>query len=108
MATLPTNAQEAFRWTDLAALTAAAGSARGAAASADGYWLDLAGPRIVFVDGVYAPERSTPGHVALSPLTLDTAHPLGVQASGAAGWSIDLSAAEIVDPVQIVDRKSVV
>lgn len=102
MATLPTNAQEAFRWTDLAALTAAAGSARGAAASADGYWLDLAGPRIVFVDGVYAPERSTPGHVALSPLTLDTAHPLGVQASGAAGWSIDLSAAEIVDPVQIV------
>ncbi|MGT2514988.1 hypothetical protein ACVOMT_12880 [Sphingomonas panni] len=102
MAMLPTNSQEAFRWTDLAALTSAAASTRGEAATADAYWLDIAGPRILFVDGVYAPDRSTPGHVALSSLTLDTAHPLGVQASGAAGWSIDLSATEIADTVQIV------
>ncbi|MGN5374713.1 hypothetical protein [Sphingomonas hankookensis] len=102
MATLPTNAQEAWRWTDLAALTTAATSTRGDVPDADACWLDIAGPRILFVDGIHDAARSTPGHVAISPLTLDTAHPLGVQASGATGWSIDLSAAEIVDTVQIV------
>ncbi len=102
MATLPTNRDEAWRWADLAALSAAAASEPAAAPGVDAGWLDLPGARIVFVDGVYDATRSMPGHVALSSLTLDTAHPLGVQASGAGGWSIDLSAAEIVEPVQIV------
>lgn len=102
MATLPTNRDEAWRWTDLAALSAAAASESAEAPGADGYWLDLPGARIVFVDGAYVDHLSTPGHVALSSLTLDTAHPLGVQASGAGGWSIDLSAAEVAEPVQIV------
>jgi Fe-S cluster assembly protein SufD len=102
MATLPTNRDEAWRWADLAALSTAAASDRGLVESADSWWLDIPGARILFVDGVYDADRSDPRHVTLTPLTLDTAHPLGVQASGAAGWSIDLSAQQVVEPVQIV------
>ncbi len=102
MAILPSHRDEAWRWADLATLTAAAQMPKSDAATADGWWLDLPGARLVFVDGVYDPHASDPRHVALTPLALDTAHPLGVQASGATGWSIDLSAAQIADPVQIV------
>ena len=99
---LPSPRDEAWRWADLATLSAAAATVRGPAQVADAHWLDIPGARIVFLDGVYQPQASDPQHVVLSSLTLDTAHALGVQASGATGWSIDLSASEIASPVQIV------
>jgi len=102
MAILPSNRDESWRWADLATLTTAAQTLKGDAVTAADWWLNLPGARLVFVDGVYDAAASDPRDAVLTTLALDTAHPLGVQASGAAGWSIDLSAAQIAEPVQIV------
>ncbi|MBM3929112.1 MAG: SufD family Fe-S cluster assembly protein, partial [Sphingomonadales bacterium] len=88
---LPSTREEAWRWADLDALRAAAASGHSVAPTAAS--LDLDGPRLVFVDGVFAPEQSNPGRLVVEAPDLTTAHPLGAQASGT-GWSLTLGAAE--------------
>lgn len=100
---LPTNRQESWRWADLAALQAAAATPAGtSAAEVADLFLDLDGPRLTFVDGVFEPAHSRPGRVQVTPLALATDHPLGARAAGE-GWALRLDdAAALVDPVQIV------
>jgi Fe-S cluster assembly protein SufD len=101
--TLPTTREEAWRWSDLAALPALA-EARpsGAARSVDDLWIDVAGPRLLFVDGVYDASRSNPGPVRIGAADAKaTRHALG-RLAGAQGWSLALGREAAGDPVQIV------
>lgn len=99
---LPTNRQEAWRWADLAALEAARASVRGGAAvDAAAWFLDLAGDRLVFVDGVFQPELSAPGRVQVEPVRIATPHPLA-SGMGGPGWTLTLGDGAVEAPVQIV------
>jgi Fe-S cluster assembly protein SufD len=103
MLTLPTIRDEAWRWSDLGALPALA-EARpsGTPHAIDDLWIDLAGPRLLFVDGAYDASRSSPGPVAIGPADARAArHPLGALA-GHAGWSLTLGRDAVADPIQIV------
>ncbi len=96
---LPRPSEEAWRWTDTAAIRAAATSARGQAA--EPHFLDLPGDRLVFIDGVFDEAVSFPGRVALTPLNLATDHPLGARATGP-GWSLHLDAEQAETGIEIV------
>jgi Fe-S cluster assembly protein SufD len=101
--TLPSTRGEAWRWSDLSALPALA-EARptGAPRSADDLWIDLPGPRILFVDGVYDASRSNLGAVQIGPADAKAAkHALGSLA-GNQGWSFTLGREAASDPIQIV------
>jgi Fe-S cluster assembly protein SufD len=68
---LPSNRQENWRWSDLSALQELAGAPRKGAPPRElneSNWLNGAenGPRLVFVDGAFAPEHSSPGEVKVS------------------------------------------
>lgn len=102
LATLPSPRQEEWRWSDLDALRAAAGSlVQGLAIDPADFFLDLEGPRLTFVDGVFEPAHSRPGPVAVGLLDLATGHPLGAQAKGE-GWQLSLEHGAAKHPVQIV------
>lgn len=102
MTVLPNNRMEAWRWTDLAALEAARGTPRGSVAPViDGVWLELDGPRLLFVDGVYEAEASNPGPVSVEPIEPASDHPLAPTANGA-GWRIALDAERAVTGIQVV------
>lgn len=96
---LPNPREEAWRWADLETLRTAAASERSSLPAAASLGLD--GPRLVFVDGVFAPEQSAPGRLVVEALNLTTAHPLGAQASGT-GWSLTLDATQAETVVEIV------
>lgn len=98
---LPSPRAEAWRWADLDTLRAAAASPRGPQAP-EPQAIDLPGARLVFVDGVYQPDRSRPGPVRVEALDLATDHPLGRAAQGGTGWSLMLEQGGAADPVQIV------
>lgn len=95
---LPSTREEAWRWADLGALSAAAALAPVAAPDAD--FLDLPGAKLLFVDGVLDEARSTLDRVTLTDLEAG-AHPLGRRAHGR-GWRLALDARGAADPVQIV------
>jgi Fe-S cluster assembly protein SufD len=97
--TLPSRRDEAWRWADLPALEAAAGTLR-ASTDARVSFLDLSGDRLVFVDGVLDDERSSFERVNFLNLS-GSEHPLGRHASGR-GWSLRVDADGLADPVQIV------
>lgn len=99
---LPSPKQEAWRWADMAALRAAAQSAP-VAVGVDpaSLFLDIEGPRLCFVDGLFEPAHSLPGPVQVSRIVPETAHPLGTLAEGE-GWSLHLGREEAVTHVQIV------
>ena len=101
MATLafPTTRDEAWRWSDLPGLRAAADLP--ATSPATPRFLDLGGPRLVFVDGVFDAAASTPGRVTIAHLDLATDHPLGRRAVGT-GWSLTLAAEQVETGVEIV------
>lgn len=101
MTQLPTNRMEAWRWTDLAALEAARSTDRGSAPALDGLWIEGDGPRLVFRDGMYQPELSTPGEVSVEAISPATAHPLGAVTAGD-GWRLTLAAEQTVAVIQIV------
>ncbi|WP_404334866.1 SufD family Fe-S cluster assembly protein [Sphingomonas sp. MMS12-HWE2-04] len=99
---LPSPRQEEWRWADMAALRNAADAApRATGIDPSALFLDIAGPRLLFVDGVFEPAHSRPGAVQLLPLAPETAHPLGQLAQGE-GWVLRLAAEAAADPVQIV------
>ncbi len=89
--TLPSNREEAWRWSDLSALPALAERApRGDVPDALP-WLDCAheGPRLLFVDGRFDESRSRAGEIAVGPVAVETGHPLG-RLAGRSGWSLRL------------------
>ncbi|MHA6723855.1 SufD family Fe-S cluster assembly protein [Sphingomonas sp. RS2018] len=99
---LPTRREEAWRWSDLDTLTAAAATPASGSFDDPGYFfLDSLGPRLVFVDGVLDAQASTPGRVAIAPLDLTTDHPLGSRATGT-GWSLTLAPGQAEGLIQIV------
>lgn len=95
---LPSTRDEAWRWADLGALSAAAALAPVAAPEAE--FLDLPGARLLFVDGVLDEGRSVLGAVAVAELA-GGSHALGRHARGT-GWSLRLGADAVADPVQVV------
>lgn len=100
--TLPSPREEAWRWSDLDTLRAAADSVPEATGvDPSTLFLDIAGPRLLFVDGAFEPAHSRPGPVQLTALEMTGDHPLGRLAQGE-GWVLRLDAAAATDPVQIV------
>jgi Fe-S cluster assembly protein SufD len=101
---LPSVRQEAWRWSDLSGLEAIADAPRGAAEALDpsAFFLDLGGPRLVFVDGAFDAAASDPQGVAIGPVDAATDHPLGRAAMGA-GWTLSLGVDHATSgPVEIV------
>jgi Fe-S cluster assembly protein SufD len=99
---LPSPKQEEWRWADMGALKAAAVAEPRAAGVAPGeLFLDMEGPRLLFVDGVFEPAHSRPGPVQVGRIVPDSAHPLGSRAGGE-GWMLSLDAQEVVTGIQIV------
>ncbi len=99
---LPSNRDEAWRWSDLDTLEAAAASAPGARAlEPASLFLDLDGPKLLFVDGALDP-RSETGPLRIEALRLDTEHPLGLGTVGRPGWAAALGADGSGQCVQIV------
>ena len=99
---LPSPRLEEWRWADMAALKAAAGAEpRAAGVAPADLFLNLDGPRLCFIDGVFEPAHSRPGAVQVARLAADTAHPLG-QLAGGEGWSLTLPAQGAATGIQIV------
>jgi Fe-S cluster assembly protein SufD len=99
---LPSPRLEEWRWADMAALRAAAeAEPRDAGIKPADLFLDIDGPRLLFVDGVFEPAHSRPGPVNIARFAPETAHPLGSMAMGE-GWVLTLDAQAAVTGVQIV------
>ena len=103
MLALPTTRDEAWRWSDLSALPALADARPTAKPRAvDDLWIDVSGPRILFVDGAYDASRSASGSVQIGTVDAKAAkHALGSLA-GTQGWSLALGRDAASDPIQIV------
>jgi Fe-S cluster assembly protein SufD len=99
---LPTPRHEAWRWADMQALRAAADSPRaGAGIDPASLFLDMDGPRLLFVDGRFEPAHSRPGPVQITLQTAASDHPLGSLAEGE-GWSLHLAREHAATCIQIV------
>ena len=87
---LPSKRDEAWRWADLSALPALAeAQPAGGVIDASGLWLNLGGPRLLFVNGRLDPDLSELGPIAPGQIEAATAHPLGRLATGD-GWTLAL------------------
>lgn len=87
--TLPSTRQEAWRWSDLAALPElAAETPRGGVIDTHGLWIGD-GPRLLFIDGRYDAGLSHPGPVEVGPAGAASDHPLARFATGD-GWLLSL------------------
>lgn len=100
---LPSPRDEAWRWSDLSALPALAEAApSGGVIDTHDLWLDLGGPRLLFLDGVFQPALSEPGAIAIGAVAAATAHPLGRLATGE-GWTLSLGRDHAASgPIEIV------
>lgn len=100
---LPTTRDEAWRWSDLAALPALADTRpTGRPRSVDDLWIDLPGARLLFVDGVFDASRSDPGPVRIGAADAKARkHALG-RLAGGDGWSLALGRDDAADPIQLV------
>jgi Fe-S cluster assembly protein SufD len=99
---LPSPRLEEWRWADMQALRAAADAEqRDAGIKPADLFLDVEGPRLLFVDGVFEPAHSRPGPVKIARFAPDTTHPLGSMAEGE-GWVLTLDAEAAVTGIQIV------
>ncbi|MFL9840731.1 SufD family Fe-S cluster assembly protein [Sphingomonas sp. ST-64] len=97
---------EDWRWFDAAPLDAIAASPRGSAPDVAHLWLDLPGPRLLFVDGALDAQASAPGPVEISAAPIKTrANPYSEAAcAGAeAGYVLYLKARAALDgPIQVI------
>jgi Fe-S cluster assembly protein SufD len=90
--TLPSTREEAWRWSDLAALPALADAAPSGKLDAPAVpWIGCGGPRLLFLDGKLDLVASEPGDLKIGPVDAATAHPLGLLATGD-GWTLTLDA----------------
>ncbi|TRW17248.1 SufB/SufD family protein [Glacieibacterium frigidum] len=103
---LPTRKTEDWRWSDLSGLDAlAAQPANDAAPDLAHYWLDLDGPRLVFVDGRFVESLSDRRGLAVTAVRSAPRHPLGDIAAAKATsglWLTRSANAAAIGPVQIV------
>ena len=99
---LPSYRDEAWRWTDLEALRAAAESpVAPSAIDPESLFLDLAGPKLIFVDGALDPRSELSG-VRIEDPRLDGEHPLALRTRGREGWSAALGQQSDGECIQIV------
>ncbi len=99
---LPSPRQEEWRWADMQALRAAAETPSHATGiDPAGLFLDIDGPRLLFVDGRFEPAHSRPGPVQITRQTATTDHPLGSLAEGE-GWSLHLGPEHAATSIQVV------
>ena len=99
---LPSPRQEEWRWADMQALRAAAEtSSHATGIDPAGLFLDIDGPRLLFVDGRFEPAHSRPGPVQITRQTATTDHPLGSLAEGE-GWSLHLGPEHAATSIQVV------
>jgi Fe-S cluster assembly protein SufD len=86
----PALVHEDWRWFDASRLDAFAAAANDAAPDVSAYWLDLAGPRLVFVDGCFVAAASSAQDVTVAAAREPARHDLGDRAVGEAttGWTI--------------------
>jgi len=89
--TLPSNREEAWRWSDLSALPKLAERVPTGDVPADLPWIDCDrdGPRLLFVDGRLDESRSHPGPLQIGAISVEATHPLG-RLAGKSGWSLQL------------------
>jgi Fe-S cluster assembly protein SufD len=101
---LPSQREEAWRWSDLSALPALAiAPATKIPADADSHWIGK-GPRLLFVDGKLDEARSHAGSIRIGPTDTSSDHPLGKLATGP-GWTLALhkdGASPPGGPIEIV------
>ncbi|TGX54943.1 SufD family Fe-S cluster assembly protein [Sphingomonas gei] len=99
---LPTPRLEEWRWADMGALRAAADAEpRDFGIKPADLFLDMEGPRLLFVDGMFEPAHSRPGPVTIARFAPETPHPLGSMAEGE-GWALTLDTGAAVTGIQIV------
>ena len=66
---LPSTRDEAWRWSDLSALPGLADAQpNGGVVDTSDLWLNLGGPRLLFVDGRLDTGLSEPGDIAIDPV----------------------------------------
>jgi Fe-S cluster assembly protein SufD len=101
--TLPSARDEAWRWSDLSVLPALTEQApTGQAPDPSAFWIGQDGPRLLFVDGVYAAQHSDPGSLLLGPVDLMSDHALGRLCDGKDGWTLTLEAGHALPRIEIV------
>ena len=97
---------EDWRWFDAAPLDAIAATPRGSAPDVAHLWLDLPGPRLLFVDGAFVAEASAPGPVEISAAPIKTrANPYSEAACASAetGYVLYLKSQAALDgPIQVI------
>ena len=87
---LPSQRDEAWRWTDLEALRSAAGASTSPATiNPTSLLLNLDGPKLIYVDGQLDP-RSETGALRFETLSFDTEHSLGLRTRGHSGVAVTL------------------
>lgn len=92
---LPSNRQEGWRWSDLSALPEIAARQPNHARYRDlwdHWWIDCerAGPRLLFVDGRLAADRSDPGPIEIGPVGVDHDNHALARLVGSEGWRLRL------------------
>jgi Fe-S cluster assembly protein SufD len=92
MLALPSNRDEAWRWSDLSALPEIASRKPSGIAPDTLPWIDcgLPGPRLLFVDGRLEAARSDPGPVGLGPVDPDPGDHALARLAGREGWTLRL------------------
>lgn len=103
MLTLPSNKIERWRWSDLSALPQLAASQPNGGVPDTLPWIEVEGPRLLFVDGKLDEVGSKPGPVEIGDVEAQAAdHPLA-RLVGRRGWRLRLGRSHATgDPVQIV------
>ena len=88
---LPSNRQEAWRWSDLSALPGLAEARPTGGAPEALPWIEAEheAARLLFIDGHLDESRSRLGPVELGAVAAETAHPLG-RLAGKSGWTLRL------------------
>lgn len=96
---------EDWRRFDAAPLDAIAATPRGAMPDVSAYWLDLPGPRLLFIDGAFVADASAPGPLEIAAAPPHTpANRFGAAGGGAqTGYVLHLRPQAALDgPVQVV------
>jgi Fe-S cluster assembly protein SufD len=89
---LPSNREEAWRWSDLSALPELAGREPAGAVPEALPWIEcgVEGPRLLFVDGRFAADRSDPGPVEIDSVAVEAQDHALARLVGRKGWRLRL------------------